>query len=96
MKAPILIIDDKKLTMKEPRAKVWRKLTQLKDKEQDIDTFAEIIATAFSADGITADDVLDNVTVSELIPLSFACISYVNELVDSKLEKIVPKNVAAE
>ena len=80
--------------MHEPKARVWRKLTELKDRDQDIDTFAEILAVAYGDYGYSTDDILDNVEVSDLIPASFQAITFVNELVESKLTKIVadPKN----
>ena len=94
MEAPKLKYGGTEVTMHEPKARVWRKLTELKDKDQDIDTFAEILAVAYGDYGYSTDDILDNVEVSDLIPASFAAITFVNELVESKLTKIVndPKN----
>lgn len=75
--------------MHEPKARVWRKLTELKDKDQDIDTFAEILSVAYGDYGYSTDDILDNVEVSDLIPSAFAAVTFVNELVESKLTKVV-------
>lgn len=89
MKAPKLKYGETEITMHAPKARVWRKLTELKDKAKDIDTFAEILAVSYGDYGYSADDILDNVEVSDLIPSAFAAITYVNELVDSKLKDVV-------
>lgn len=94
-KAPVLKINDKEYTMAEPKARTWRELTKLKEEPETTETWVKIVAKAFSNHNITEDDIWDNVGISDLMPLSFQCISYVNELINEKLDSVLSKNVGA-
>lgn len=92
VEAPVLTINDIPYKMTDPKSRVWREVTKLQEEEPSIDNWAKIIAISFSNNDITEDDVLDNVRISELMPLSLACVNYVNALVNEKLENVLAKN----
>ena len=94
MKIPKIKINDKEYEMKEPSARIWRELTKLDGKPDDVDKFSEVIGIVYGNQGVTADMALD-MPISDLMPASLECMTYVNALVNEKLEKIAP-NVKPE
>ena len=91
IEAPVLTINNAKYEMKAPKSRVWREVTKLQEEAESIDNWVKTVAMSFSNYGITEDDVLDNVEVTELIPLAFACVHYINALVNEKLENVLVK-----
>ena len=71
--------------------KLVSEVTKLQEEAESIDNWVKTVAMSFSNYGITEDDVLDNVEVTELIPLAFACVHYINALVNEKLENVLVK-----
>lgn len=92
IEAPVLTINNVPYEMKAPKSRVWREVTKLQEEAESIDNWAKTVAMSFSNYGITEDDVLDNVEITELIPLAFACVHYINALVNEKLENVLVKN----
>lgn len=92
IEAPVLIINDISYEMKAPKSRVWREITKLQGEPESIDNWVKTVAMSFSNYGITEDDVLDNVDITELIPLAVACVHYINALVNEKLENVLVKN----
>ena len=89
IKAPVLTIKEKEYTMNPPKARIWRSLTKLQSKPDDVDTWVKVVSVAFQDQGITEDDIWNEIGFADLMPLSFQCISYVNDLVNEKLQGVI-------
>ena len=94
METPKIKINCKEYIMQEPSARVWRELTKLESADDDVDKFSKVIEVVYGKQGITADMALD-MPISDLMPSALQAMSYINSLVNEKLEKMVP-NVRPE
>ena len=99
MEKPTIEINGTIYTMKEPKARMWRTWTKFDSEKQEllttdfIDKHAELLAGVF--DGLTADDILDHVDLSEILRIYHDCFRYLTVLLTSKLEtagKNVPED----
>jgi len=95
---PIITIGDKTYEAQKPKARIWRELCRFdEDKknlpaEEFLDAHAVIIAKVF--DGITKDDILDELFIDEILTTYQDIFSWVASLITSKLGEI--KNVESE
>ena len=80
MNKPTITINGKEIEMREPKACIWRRAVQLSEKRNEIaavdfvDSHCEFIADAF---GISADDVLENIDVADVMPIFYDVLAYV-------------------
>lgn len=71
MDKPKITIDGKQIEMLTPKARLWREIIKFDNNRKDlpVDIFVEehakIIAMAF---GVTVDEVLDNLDVTDILP----------------------------
>jgi len=95
---PTITIRDKTYEANKPKARIWRELCRFdEDKknlpaEEFLDAHAVIIAKVF--DGITKDDILDELFIDEILTTYQDIFSWVASLITSKLGEI--KNVESE
>lgn len=99
MEKPVLTINGKSYEMQEPKARMWRTWTKFHEEkgtlppEDFIDKHAELLAGVF--DGVTADDILDNLDLADIMPLYFKCYTCLTSLLTAKLSEI-EKNAGTE
>ena len=80
MDKPKITIDGKEIEMSTPKARLWREIIKFDAERKNlpvedfVDDHAKIIASAF---GITADEVLDNLKVEDILPTYFEVLSSV-------------------
>jgi hypothetical protein len=84
------------------KAKFWRKLAEFDDNKKDIpyndfvDSHAEMIAKAFANPEVTAEKILDNYDIDEIIPLFRDISSWFFGQLYAKLNKIPNEQTTAE
>ena len=90
MATPTITINGKEIEMKKLTARIWRETTKENEKRKDlssaeaIDIYCAVIATAF---GVTADEVLDNLYIEDIMPKYFEVLNSINTLITAKLPK---------
>ena len=95
MDKPTIIINGKEIEMQTPKARLWREIVKFNDERRDLpvedfcNEHAKIIAAAF---GVTADEVLDNLYVDDIMPTYFKVFSFVLGMLTAKLS-IDKKNI---
>lgn len=78
----------KGIVPKDVKAGAWRKIAgfdPLKDNEINFDETIEKIAIVY---GLTTEEVAEELTISEVLPVYLDCVRFVNDLVFSKLNQI--------
>lgn len=97
MKFPQIEINGKTYEMQEPRARMWRTFAEFDEKKRDlsnaefIEKHCEVIASVFS--GVTVEELLDNLVLSDVLKLYRDCYICLSELMTSKL-RVLEKNSA--
>ena len=95
MDKPKIELNGKEYEMKEPKGKAWRTFSELHEKRAEIpnveflERHAEVIAQNF--DGLTTDDILEQMDISKIIPTFYECYRYIGSIlygVSEKLESI--------
>lgn len=91
MKTPKLItMDGKEHTAATPKARIWYDISKLEESITESANpaldYAGMIAEAF--EGVTADDVLDALSIDELKPKAMEIVLWVYKLVNDKMGKI--------
>lgn len=99
MERPTITVNEKTYEMKKLTGRDWRVFSEFNDKvPQYIDAdFIEKHA-AFIAEfymGITADDILDNMPLAEILPASLAIRNYITQSLTAKFERL-EKNSEAD
>ena len=80
MNKPKIELNGKTYDMKEPKGKAWRTFAELYENQKDIpniefiERHAEVIAQNF--DGLTADEILEHMNLSKIIPTFYECYEY--------------------
>ena len=89
MKKPALIINNKTYEPRELKARIWRKILEFDESKKDllsvdfIDKHAEIISMIFP---VSTDDILDNLNLEDILKVYNDCLTYILQLIGSKLE----------
>ncbi len=95
-----IFIDGEEITAKSPKAKIWREYEKFDNERMELlenldsnvgmwlEAHAEIIAKVFNDDRITAESILDNVNIDDIVPLYKDCYWYLVGLISSKLKKL--------
>lgn len=88
MDRPTITIDGRKIELPEAKARIWREIIKFDETRKEIptadfvDRHAEIIALAF---GVTADEVLDNLEVGEILPVYLSVLTALLEMLTAKM-----------
>ena len=88
MATPTITINGKEIEMKKLTARIWRETTKINEKRKDIssvdaiDIYCAVIATAF---GVTADEILDNLYIEDIMPKYFEVLNFINTLINLTL-----------
>lgn len=96
MNKPFVKINGQKYDMIEPKARMWRKFTEFAENRKElltidyIDKHCEVLAEVF--EGLTADDLLDNLQVGEVLKLYTDCFRYLMTLLVSRVGEVEEKN----
>ena len=99
MNKPIIAINGKNIELPPVKARVWREMIQFDEKRENIETkdfideHAKIIAFAF---GVTQDEILDNLSVEDILPTYKATLRYVISLLSAKIDNGTQKKIEAE
>lgn len=97
-----ITLDGKKYTAGKQKAKFWRELAEFDDNKKDVPynmflvAHAEMVAEAFANPEVTADKILDNYDVDEIIPLFREVSSWFYGLIYSKMAKLPNDQTTAE
>lgn len=100
MDMPKITVDGKEFTMAAPKCRMWRTWMAFdKEKgnlapEEFIERHCALIAEVFP--GLTADDLLDNVDLDEVILIYNRCLLALMQLLSSRLELLGKNADAAE
>lgn len=92
MTIPVIKIDGKEYKAKKPKARAWRELMKFDENKKDIktdefiDKHAELIASLF--EDLSADDILDNVDIDDILKIYHDVFLWITELISSKLSVI--------
>ncbi len=95
MEFPKIEIDGKIYEMQEPRARMWRNFVEFDENKRNlsnadfIDRHCEMIALVF--DDVTADDLLDNLQLSDVLKIYRDCYICLSNLMTNKL-RVLEKN----
>lgn len=89
-KNPIITINGNQIELPPIKARTWREImqyeTQRKDHQiftvDDVDKHCGIIALAF---GVTAEEVLDNIDIADVIPTYYAVLRRIAAMLTEKL-----------
>lgn len=98
MDKPIITINGKIIEMKTPKARAWREIMKFNEDRQSLpasdfcEEHAKMIALAF---GVSADEVLDNLDVDDILPTYLNVFTSLVGLLTAKLA-IDKKNAAGE
>ena len=90
MNTPTITINGKEIPMQKLTARIWRETTKINEKRKDIssvdtiDVYCAVIAVAF---GVTADEILDNLYIEDIMPKYLEVLNVINTLITSKLPK---------
>ena len=90
MDRPTININGQEIILPEVKARVWREIMQFESVRKDIksvdaiDKYCAVIAMAF---GVTADEVLDNLDIADVLPTYFATLNCVVAMLTEKLSK---------
>ena len=88
MDKPTLTINGKVIEMPAVKARIWREVMALTAERKNISTVdfverhCDVIAMAFN---ITKDDVLDNISVEDVLPTFNTILVYISSLITAKL-----------
>ena len=91
MNKPILILNGVSHDFVEPKAKIWRQISEFDQNKLSlsnadfIDKHAEFIADFFN---VSVDDVLEYVDISDITKIFFDCHKFTSELIYSKLREL--------
>ncbi len=97
-----ITLDGKKYTPGKPKAKFWRELSEFDDAKHEIkynnyiDAHAEMIAKAFANPEVTAEKILENYDIDEIIPLYRDISSWFYGLIYAKMAKLPNDQATAE
>lgn len=99
MERPTITVNEKTYEMKKLTGRDWRVFSEFNDKVPQY-TDADFIEkhAAFIAEfymGITADDILDNMPLAEIVPASMAIRNYVLQSLTAKFKE-VEKNASKD
>ena len=92
MEKPKIKIKGKEYEAIEPKGKTWRKITELDENKKDIpnveylERHAEIITEYFPK--VKAEEILEELEISEVIKLFYDCYKYTTSILYSKLKKL--------
>lgn len=90
MDTPVIYINGKKIKARTPKARMWYDLVRFEEDiqaaENPAEKCAELIASNF--EGLTVDEVLDNLDVNKLMPTIRELGAWVFYLVNAKLQEI--------
>lgn len=98
-KKPTIEINGKMYEIKKVRPRDWREFFKFDSEKQDVITYefldkhCEVIAGFF--DGLTADELLDNLEIGDVLKIYNDILTYLMVLLTSKLGKAEEKNVEA-
>lgn len=93
MERPTITINGNDIVMPEIKARVWREVMQFEEEHKGLkreeillklEKFCGVIALAF---GVTADEVMDNLNISDILPTYFAVLTAVASMLTEKLAK---------
>jgi len=99
MERPTITVDEKTYEMKKLTGRDWRVFSEFNDKVPQytdadfIEKHAAFIAEFYN--GVTADDILDNMPLKEILPASLAIRDYVTQSLTAKFERL-EKNSGAD
>ena len=94
MDKPTITINGKQISLPPVKARFWREIIHFDEVREEIETkdfvdeHARIIALAF---GVTQDEVLDNLSVDDILPTYAKTLRYVISLLSAKINKDTPK-----
>lgn len=100
MKLPEIEINGVKYAMKKPKARDWSAYAKFEGERKNIplieyvDKLCEFLATQF--EGVTADDLLDNLELGEVQKTYRECSTYFWDMLTGKFEEIEKNSEAAE
>lgn len=95
MDRPIIVIEGKPIEMPTPKARLWREIIKFEEERKNLtvedfcDSHIAVLARAF---GVTDDEICDSLTVDEVLPLYTTVLTYIMQLLTSKL-KVSKKNI---
>ena len=90
MDKPVININGTIYEIIEIKSRLWRIIAEFEENKNNlsnadfIDKHAELLALFF--DGISVDDILDNVDLSDILKIYFDCYQYIYWLMYSKLK----------
>lgn len=99
MNKPIITINGVQIEMLVPKARMWREFIKFDEERKDIssvdfvDRHSEIIAQAF---GVSKDDVLDNLSVDEILPAYTEVLRYLVSTLTSRFVGDKKNDAAAQ
>ena len=91
---PKIKINGKTYIATAPKAKIWREIVKFDENRTQentvdfIDKHAEMIAKVFDNSEVTAESVLDNLGLDEIVPKYFEVFKWICELINSKLQQL--------
>lgn len=97
-----IVIDGKTYEPARPKARVWRELMEFYEHTSGltnvnyIDAHAEIIATVFARPEVTAETILDNIAIDDIVPLYLECHAWLSNIIHSKLIGLPNETTPAE
>lgn len=100
MKLPKIEINGKIYEMQEPRAKMWRIFAEFDSKKKDLlateflDKHCEILAQVFPP--LSAEDLLNGLEMSAVLPLYRECYVCLSELMLSKMNQMTKNSDGGE
>lgn len=101
-KRPEVTIGNETFTAPEPKAQLWREFAALENErhgmaEEDfLESRVKIIALAFQSKKITTEILLENLNISDVLPLYLEAQAWLYGKVAEKLEKIPNAETPAE
>jgi hypothetical protein len=99
IKIPTITINEKEYKAQKPKARIWENFCKFDEAkknlpaEEFLSAHAELIAQVF--DGITKDDILDELYLDDILFIYSEIFVWITSLLTAKLAEI-PKNVESE
>ena len=92
MNKPKIELNGKTYEMKEPKGKAWRKFAELHENRLEIPNveFIErhVEAIAENFENLTSNEILENMNLSEVIPIFYKCYDYAASILYSGMKKL--------
>ena len=92
MEKPKIELKGKIYEMKEPKGKIWRMFAEIHENRAEIpniefiEKHAEVVAENF--EGITTEDILENMDISKIIPTFYDCYRYISSILYGVSERL--------